>query len=231
MNYTESAHATPPQRALDPHPGKAYLIVLNAEGQHSIWPAALPVPAGWRQKGPPMRMEACRAAITSEWPDIVPASVRSADLAGPERAGARPGPEISPDPGRGGDPAYVHEAFGERASWQPDAIAVSSAAGELTYRELSESANQLAHHLQGLGVRPETLVGVCLDRGAETIRCLLAVLAAGGAYLPLDPSLPGVRLAQMREEAGVAFVLSNSGHARAFAGGGAPPLLVDEIVH
>jgi amino acid adenylation domain-containing protein/thioester reductase-like protein len=211
MNYTEP-HATPPQRALDPRPGRAYFIVVNAEGQHSIWPAALAVPAGWRQKGPPMRKEACLAAITAEWPDIAPVSVRAANLAG-----------------RGGDPAYVHEAFGERASRQPAAIAVVSAAGELTYRQLSESANHLAHHLQGLGVGPELLVGVGLERGAETIRCLLAVLAAGGAYLPLDPSLPAIRLAQMREEAGVAFVLTNSGHARAFAGGDAPLLLVDEL--
>src|ERR1035438_7463181 len=247
MNYTEP-HATPPQRALDPRPGRAYFIVVNAEGQHSIWPAALAVPAGWRQKGPPMRKEACLAAITAEWPDIAPVSVRAANLAG-----------------RGGDPAYVHEAFGERASRQPAAIAVVSAAGELTYRQLSESANHLAHHLQGLGVGPELLVGVGLERGAETIRCLLAVLAAGGAdlpldasrpppllapvpgvggwaawrlrlpapplagaSLPLDPPLPAIRLAQMREEAGVAFVLTNSGHAPAVAGGGAPRVPVDE---
>jgi amino acid adenylation domain-containing protein/thioester reductase-like protein len=188
-----------------------------------------------------MRKEACLAAITTQWPDIAPASVRAADLAGPPRggappragappgAGARRGTEISLAPGRGGDLAFVHEAFGERASGQPDAIAVVSAAGELTYRQLSESANQLAHHLQGRGVGPETLVGVGLERGAESVRCLLAVLAAGGAYLPMDPSLPGIRLAQMGEEAGVAFVLTNGGHAPAFAGGGAPLLLVDEL--
>ena len=173
-----------------------------------------------------MRKEACLAAITTEWPDIAPASVRAASLA---VFRARRGTEIGQAPRRGGDPAYVHEAFGERASGQPDAIAVVSTAGELTYRQLSESANQLAHHLQGRGVGPETLVGVGLERGAETIRCLLAVLAAGGAYLPMDPSLPGIRLAQMRDEAGVAFVLTNSGHARAFSGGGAPLLLVDEL--
>ena len=117
-----------------------------------------------------MRKEACLAAITTEWPDIAPASVRAANLAGPPRARARRGTEISQAPRHGGDPAYVHEAFGERASGQPDAIAVVSAAGELTYRQLSESANQLAHHLQGRGVGPETLVGVGLERGAETIR-------------------------------------------------------------
>src|ERR1022692_2906586 len=226
MNYTEPAHPTLPQRALDSRPGTAYLIVVNAEGQHSIWPSTLAVPAGWRPKGPPMRKEACLAAITTEWPDIAPASVRAASLA---VFRARRGTEIGQAPRRGGDPAYVHEAFGERASGQPDAIAVVSTAGELTYRQLSESANQLAHHLQGRGVGPETLVGVGLERGAETIRCLLAVLAAGGAYLPMDPSLPGIRLAQMRDEAGVAFVLTNSGHARAFSGGGAPLLLVDEL--
>jgi amino acid adenylation domain-containing protein/thioester reductase-like protein len=173
-----------------------------------------------------MRKEACLAAITAEWPDIAPASVRAANLA---VIRARSGTEYSQALRRGGDLAYMHEAFGERASGQPDAIAVVSAAGELTYRQLSESAHQLAHHLQGRGVGPETLVGVGLDRGAETIRCLLAVLAAGGAYLPMDPSLPDIRLAQMGEEAGVAFVLTSSGHAQAFAGGGAPLLLVDKL--
>src|ERR1017187_8125933 len=199
MNYTEPAHPTLPQRALDSSPGTAYLIVVNAEGQHSIWPSTLAVPAGWRPKGPPMRKEACLAAITTEWPDIAPASVRAANLAGPPRAGARRGTEIGQAPRRGGDPAYVHEAFGERASGQPDAIAVVSTAGELTYRQLSESANQLPHHLQGRGVGPGggPLGGVGWERGAGSPRSLLAVRAAGGASLPMDPSLPGIRLAQM----------------------------------
>jgi len=68
-----------------------------------------------------------------------------------------------------------------------------------------------------------------MDRGAETIRCLLAVLKAGGAYLPLDPSLPGTRLAQMREEAGVRFVLTDSISAPAFAGGDGLILPVDKL--
>src|ERR1035437_8902199 len=72
----------------------------------------------------------------------------------PPRGARRRSTEIGQVPRRGGDPAYVHEAFGERASGQPDAIAVVSAAGELTYRQLSESANQLAPHLPGPGGGP-----------------------------------------------------------------------------
>jgi non-ribosomal peptide synthetase component F len=99
----------------------------------------------------------------------------------------------------------------------------------MTYLELSQSANRFARHLQILGVAPETLVGVSLERGAETVRGLLAILKAGGAYMPLDPSLPGSRLTQMREEAGIRLVLTDSGNARAFAGTDATLFLVDEM--
>jgi amino acid adenylation domain-containing protein/thioester reductase-like protein len=169
-----------------------------------------------------MRKEACLAVITAEWPDIVPASVRTRDLA--EARTANPASVR-----RGSDPPYVHEAFDDRADRQPDAAAVVSATGELTYRQLRESANQLAHYLRRRGVTPETPVGVGLERGSETIRSLLAVLKAGGAYLPLDPSLPSRRLAQMQEEAGVRFILANRDNAAAFAAGGALLLPVDEL--
>ena len=213
MDNTNRANLTLPEQALDSRLAEAHLIVVNGEGQYSIWPAALAVPAGWRQQGRAMRKDACLAVIAAEWPDIVPASVRDTGQAFRGRHHTR----------------WVHEAFDERVSRQPGRPAVVSAAGELTYRQLSESANQLAHYLQGRGVRPETLVGVGMDRGAETIRCLLAVLKAGGAYLPLDPSLPGTRLAQMREEAGVRFVLTDSISAPAFAGGDGLILPVDKL--
>jgi non-ribosomal peptide synthetase component F len=61
---------------------------------------------------------------------------------------------------------------------------------QLTYRELNRRANQLAHHLQKLGVEPEMLVGICVERSLEMVVGLLGILKAGGAYLPLDPSYP-----------------------------------------
>jgi len=202
-------------------------MVVNHEGQHSMWPAARPVPAGWLQRGPAMPKKACLAAITAAWPDITPASARDAGRAGARRGAGAAG--ISPPPRAGHDVRYVPDMFDEQASRQPDAAAIVSAAGDLTYRQLRGLANQLAHHLQGLGVRPETVVGVCLDRGSDVIRCLLAILKAGGGYLPLDPSLPGSRLARMREEAGARLVLTHSRHAALFAGSDATLVRLDEM--
>jgi amino acid adenylation domain-containing protein/thioester reductase-like protein len=218
MGNMQQAHSALPQQALDSSPEENHLIVVNSEGQYSVWPARLAVPAGWRPEGQAMRKDACLAVIAAEWPDIAPMSIRDA------------GPASRRDPsGRWDGSRYVHEAFDDQASRRPDAAAVWSATGKLTYRQLSESANQLAHCLQGRGVAPETLVGVCMERGAETVRCLLAVLKAGGAYLPLDPSLPGTRLAQMREEAGIGFVLTHSSSTRTLARGAGLLLPVDAL--
>ena len=123
---------------------------------------------------------------------------------------------------------YVHQLFGEQAWRHPGWAAVVSGRTQLTYRQLNQSANQLAHHLAGLGVGPETVVGVCLERGTVTTRCLLAILKAGGAYLPLDPSLPAVRLRQMCAEACPAVILVNRADAGAFAETDARLLLIDE---
>jgi non-ribosomal peptide synthetase component F len=79
---------------------------------------------------------------------------------------------------------------------------------QLTYRELNRRANQLAHHLQKLGVEPEMLVGICVERSLEMVVGLLGILKAGGAYLPLDPSYPQERLAFMLEDAQVSVLLT-----------------------
>jgi len=121
----------------------------------------------------------------------------------------------------------VHQLFGEQAWRHPGWAAVVSGRTQLTYRQLNQSANKLAHHLAGLGVGPETLVGVCLERGTETIRCLLAILKAGGAYLPLDPSLPAVRLRQMCAEARPTVILVNRANAGTFAETDARLLMID----
>ena len=77
----------------------------------------------------------------------------------------------------------------------PDAYALAEGGEVLTYRDLDEQANQLAHHLIALGVGRETIVGLCMNRSAQTVICALAVLKAGGAYLPLDPAYPIERIA------------------------------------
>jgi amino acid adenylation domain-containing protein/thioester reductase-like protein len=123
---------------------------------------------------------------------------------------------------------YVHQLFGEQAWRHPQWTAVLSGRTELTYRQLNQSANKLAHHLADLGVGPETLVGVCLERGVETIRCLLAILKAGGAYLPLDPSLPAARLRQMCAEGRPLVILVSRADAGTFAETDARLVLIDE---
>ncbi|CAG0937556.1 partial fengycin family lipopeptide synthetase D, partial [Thermoflexales bacterium] len=89
----------------------------------------------------------------------------------------------------------IHELFEEQVERTPDVIAVVFKDQYLTYRELDRRATQLARHLQTLGVGPEELVGLCLERSLDLVIGLLATLKAGGAYVPLDPAYPKDRLA------------------------------------
>src|SRR5438093_7921747 len=102
----------------------------------------------------------------------------------------------------------IHELFEEQAARRPQAVAVTFEDRQLTYGELNSRANQLAHHLRALGVRPETLVGICVERSLEMVVGLLAILKAGGAYVPLDPEYPQERLAFMLAEAQVPVLLT-----------------------
>ncbi len=79
----------------------------------------------------------------------------------------------------------------------------------LSYRELNQRANQLAHHLRGLGVGPEALVGLCVERSLDMLIGVLGILKAGGAYVPLDPAYPAERLAFMLEDAQVVALVAH----------------------
>ncbi len=83
-----------------------------------------------------------------------------------------------------------HQIFAEHAAQTPDAIAVAFADEQLTYQELDQHANQLADYLQQLGVTPEVLVGICVERSLEMVVAILGIWKAGGAYVPLDPNYP-----------------------------------------
>ncbi len=102
----------------------------------------------------------------------------------------------------------VHHLFEEQAARTPAAVAVVFEGQELTYQELNIQANKLAHYLQSLGVNSEVLVGIYLERSLLVIVGLLAVLKAGGSYIPLDPDYPQQRLTYMAEDAQISLLLT-----------------------
>jgi amino acid adenylation domain-containing protein len=104
----------------------------------------------------------------------------------------------------------VHHLLEEQVERTPEAVAIEFAGATLTYQELNQRANQLAHHLRRQGVGPESLVGLCLERSPEMVIGLLAILKAGGAYVPLDATYPQSRLAFMLEDAEVGVVVTTS---------------------
>lgn len=104
----------------------------------------------------------------------------------------------------------IHLHFAEQAELKPNHIAVIFEEQQLTYKQLNQSANQLAHYLQELGVKPEVIVGIYLERTPQFIVAVLAILKAGGAYLPLETSLPNEALAFRLQDAGVSLLISNS---------------------
>jgi len=104
----------------------------------------------------------------------------------------------------------IHELFEATVERTPEAVAVVFEGEQLTYRELNARANQLAHYLQTLGVGPEVLVGICVERSLEMIVGLLGILKAGGAYVPLDPAYPGERLVFMLEDSCVPVLLTSA---------------------
>ena len=104
----------------------------------------------------------------------------------------------------------VHQLFEDQAEKTPGAIALIFQAQRLTYQELNHRANQLAHYLQGLGVGPNSLVGICVPRSPDMIVGVLGILKAGSAYVPLDPAYPPERLALMIEDAALSVLLTQS---------------------
>lgn len=94
----------------------------------------------------------------------------------------------------------IHQLFEAQVAKTPHKVAVSFEGKQLTYQQLNQRANQLAHHLQTLDVKPEVMVGICLERSLNLVIGLLAILKTGGSYVPLDPAYPYDRLAFMLED-------------------------------
>jgi amino acid adenylation domain-containing protein len=102
----------------------------------------------------------------------------------------------------------IHQLFERAARQTPDATALYWNDERISYRQLNEKANRIAHYLQKLGVRTETLVGAALERSPEMIAAILGILKAGGAYLPLDPHYPRERIKLMLEDSDAPFLLT-----------------------
>src|SRR6185295_2035944 len=117
-----------------------------------------------------------------------PASQTRAPAAWPALAPSEPG-RSAPEPALLKD-CCVHELFEAQVKRTPDALAIAFGRRLLTYRQLDGQANALARQLRKLGVGPEVVVGICVERSLEMVIGVLGILKAGGAYLPLDPAYP-----------------------------------------
>jgi amino acid adenylation domain-containing protein/thioester reductase-like protein len=202
---------------------EAFVIVVNDAGQQALWQAELDVPPGWRRRSPVMTKSQCLEIIENSWGDMAPASAR-ASARPPARASAR----ASARAARGaGGARFVHEVFAEQAARQPGADAIAAGRARVTYSDLDRSASRLAHYLAGIGVGPETVTGVHLERGVDLIRAILAIMKAGGGYLPLDPSLPAERLTRVCSQVAPAVVITTE--ATAFPRTGARLLPLGEL--
>ena len=121
----------------------------------------------------------------------------------------------------------IHQLIEQQAARTPDNIAVVFENQQLTYAQLNTRANQLAHHLQALGVTAETVVALCVERSLDMLVGLLGILKAGGAYLPLDPIVPSDRLSYMMHDAGASIILTQQHLAERFPQQAAPLIYLD----
>jgi amino acid adenylation domain-containing protein len=121
----------------------------------------------------------------------------------------------------------IHQLFEAQAARTPGGTALVFGGERVTYGELNARANRLARHLRSLGVGPDVLVGVCMERTPEMIVALFAVLKAGGAYVPVDPAYPAERIAYMLEDTGAPVVLTQSRVADRLPSTRAAVVLVD----
>ncbi|RJQ58217.1 MAG: non-ribosomal peptide synthetase [Desulfobacteraceae bacterium] len=104
----------------------------------------------------------------------------------------------------------LHHLFEQQAARVPEAVAVVDGNGSVSYRDLNERSDRLAHYLRSAGVKAETIVGVFMERSVDTVAAILGIMKAGGAYLPLDPMFPEERLAFMLEDSAAAMILTQT---------------------
>lgn len=122
-------------------------------------------------------------------------------------------------PAKQGDAIWAHQQISQQAAASPNSLAVRDEKSQLTFGQLEQRANRLARHLQTLGVKAETPVGLYFERSVDFIIAALAVLKAGGAYVPLDAAFPPGRIDGILKDAGVPVLLSHKWMAASLAGG------------
>ncbi|OMG74766.1 amino acid adenylation domain-containing protein [Burkholderia ubonensis] len=121
----------------------------------------------------------------------------------------------------------IHQQIELQAARTPDAVAARDAGRTLTYAELDQHANRCARYLRELGVGPDVIVGLSIERSLEMIVALLGIMKAGGAYLPLDPAFPEARRAFVLDDSAAPVVVTQPGLADAFAGFAGTVLALD----
>ncbi|WP_270171314.1 non-ribosomal peptide synthetase [Paenibacillus sp. SYP-B4298] len=131
--------------------------------------------------------------------------------------------------GSGAGEMRIHDGFARMAERSPDRIALVCGEQTMTYAELNERTNRLAHYLQRQGVGPEVLVGVCLERSLELMVAIISILKAGGAYVPLDPSYPVERLSFMIEDSRMSLLVAQGSTRQAIAAYSGPLVDLDEL--
>ncbi|KGJ86782.1 non-ribosomal peptide synthetase [Colwellia psychrerythraea] len=125
----------------------------------------------------------------------------------------------------------IHELFEQKVEENPDNIALVFKEQQLTYKQLNDKSNQLAHYLlDNHDIKPDTLVGLCVERSLEMVVGILAILKAGGAYVPLDPEYPEDRLKYMIEDAELKTVLTQSSLSECKAVSKEQALYIDELL-
>ena len=184
--------------------GGSYVVLVNGEDQYSLWPDYSTVPEGWRIAHPACNIDESLKFIAGAWTDMRPRSLINF------RGGVGNHPGQDADSSSGIATATIHELFARQVLTTPDAEALVSESGRLTYAELDKRVERIANCLLDHGAGPEKIVAVLLERSEDLVVALLAVQRVGASYLPIDVEYPSDRIAYMLEDSAPACIVSVS---------------------
>jgi amino acid adenylation domain-containing protein len=180
-----------------------YLALTNGEDQYSLWPAHIAVPSGWEVALPVCAREECLDFIARVWTDMRPSSLRS----------------LCRDPSSQGIAwTTIPQLFARQAAETPDAEALISEAGRLTYAELESRVERISRVLVEHRVEPGQVVAVLLERSEDLVATILAVQVIGAAYLPVDTGYPAERINYILSDSKPICVVSTSRYENVYRG-------------